>query len=434
MPVEQVNDQRGARHSTAFYAESGTGLTVDLSQHATDITAGTNVVYESATTRLDGTGRRAIRWRLECVDTSSGYLWRHGTGAATEGLLIHATAGTRSLRVILNNAIVDTFTLGDVWPEAADGTETLRIAWTTTVNPATTGASDEMLSWLLVYNEDDDTYERHSFTHARKAATSATAYFGALDSAGTSAFDGTMLAIGYDRDVVSFALLEHDWGTVLPDTPTDEGLTERRRLPLPASSGIGGAGEFFGFAPQWAAANHHAARRRHFSPLVNERFPSPMTFSQLTISGGELWTPVPDGSGYYYLATAVRYRLVPEDASVAWVRAHFRAWLSDNGDDTEIGVRCYSFDAPPHSAELADVRFVEQVVSTAAAAGHVFHGLLTLARRDGMTWLALAAAFDPDAVGGSVGIARGVFSDWHAVPRAVDTGNGGLPVGGFGGG
>lgn len=425
MPVEQAGDQRGARHPTVFYADRAYGLETDLSQYGQDLVDGTVVWYESATTRMAGTGRRTLRFRWASGASDSGALWRHGTGAATEAL--RQNAATQEFEVIVNNVIRASWRPPSIYPDPA---QVGRLAWVTIFNPQTTGASDAMLSVLIFENEATGGRDHHAFTHPQKTATVATAYFGAVDSGGTLAYTGTLLAFGYDRDVATLSTLAHDWGAVVPDPPAaDEGLTVRQLPPLPFASGAGSAGEFFGLAAQWGAASHHRHRRRSLSPLVNERFATPATWND---SGGGLTAPVPDGSGFHYHTSFLRRRLVSLDANVAWVRAHFNVYNVSGVEDVEVAIRCYSFDAHPLSPQLGDIRYIETSAYVSDSAEHVFERLLTLARRDGETWLALAMLFDPSATAVAVENTRAVVSDWHAAQRSVVADDGALPFGGFG--
>lgn len=431
MPVEQSGDQRGARHSTRFYGVAD-DLHFDLSQFGTDLSTGASgVVYEDDTPRMGQTGPRTLRWRLELNESDGGFLWWHGDGADFLEVVGPGVAGAEAtINVTIGGASVSR----DVgaWPTTATD-ERIRLAWVTTANPGATGAADAMLSWLLVHNEDTGAVARVSFSHPVKSASVSQAAIGARDDAGQSPFTGAILAFGYDVEPTTLTQIEHDWGTVQADVPSAEGLTTRPVVPLPAESTAGAAGEFFGVAPQWAALSHHRARRRHFSPLVNERFPVPESIRDAITEAGGPWSPVPDGSGYRYSVTMLRKRLVPAAAGVAWVRAHMAATVTENAN-VDIGLRCYSFDAHPSSPDLSDVRFVQEVVTTGAAPRHLLEQLLTLAQRGGVTWLALALNFDPEGVAATTAFARAVISDWHALPRALDSGSGELPIGGLDGG
>ncbi|MGH1344327.1 MAG: hypothetical protein ACRBN8_22400 [Nannocystales bacterium] len=432
MPVRETGDQRGARFCTAFYAQ-GT-LSTDLSQHETDLTVGTNVVYESATVRLAGVGRRSLRFRiLATADGDVGTLWRHGTGAASESLSIDSG----ELTVVLNNVVTATWREVDIM-----AAETARVLWTTMPNPATTGASDAMLSVLSVENEDTGSVSSHWFTHAEKATTTATAYFGAIDSSGTSAYEGTILAMGYDRDVATLSTLEHDWGTVLAEpAPAADGMTVRQLPPMPFASGMGAAGEFFGLAAQWSGTSHLRHRRRSLSPLVNERFPDPARWQHNSFDSGDAAALVPDGSGFGIDWSTLRHRPLSEDAAVAWVRAHLNVYTS-GPDEVEVAIRCYSFDTHPLSVWLNDIRFIEARRTTSDPAGHVFGGEVLqlargydnheLARGFGGTWLALAILFNPEEDAFiDVESASAEISDWHVAQRHVAADDGAL---GFGGG
>ena len=424
--MPQALDQAGARFSTLLYIE-GDAPATDLSQYATDLQSdGTGIVYESATTRLAGTGPRTIRLRWSAQTASDeGTIWRHGSGAATETLSVAAGA----VRVYVSSGYVLEWTPAN-YPTAGQGA---RIVWTTLENPDTTGAANAMRSIVTVYNESTGAIEQRQATHIRKPTTTATAYMFGASTGGFQLFDGAagLRALGIDHGPATLTTTEHDWGTAVADTAGAAGTTERPLVPLASSSTAGAAGEFFGLVAQHAAAAHWRSRRRLLSPMVNERFPVSSTIRSSSLSTASLWSTVPDSSGYAFGVSFLRLRPMPADASHVFVRAHIEAFELAGAATVEVGLRCYSFDASPMSPALTTIRHVEARVVSGDAPAHVFESMLPVARgADGYTWLALALRFDPDGDTGPATFTAVRLRSWQVVPRHVEASDGALQFGG----
>ena len=423
--------QAGARFCTVYYAEGATPtwseLATDLSQHLTDITAGSNQAYETNTTRMDwmaSDGYRTIRVQCTMDNTDTGTFFRHGS---TNRERLHMSSAG-NIRVDLNGSIW-TFAITDI-----DGsTDTFDILWQTFPNPDTTGASDAMRSVLVIYNVSNTTVQRETFTHPVKTGETATAYWGASDSGSTSVFSGSILKVGYDRQVVTLEQVIEDWHTS-STAPTTNVKQEREWAPL-AEGGVGEVGEIYGPSACWSARAHRQARRRTFSPLVNERHWNNLTTWRTTnVDANNKTIAAPAGGGYRCYIPLTWRRPVPELCNVFWVRVHLHTWVT-SGAAVPIGLRMFSADGWPGSGKITDWRFVEEVVTrddTSSGDGQWnLNGYAPIVRdADGWSYFFLAFEIDPAAASANDANARFELSGVTILPRVREDAGGGIPLGG----
>lgn len=429
MTVFTRGAQSGARYSTLYYAEAAGGaysdIATDLSQYLTDITegAGNDVAYETSTGRMDwmaSDGRRTIRIHCEMDNKTEGTFFRHGS--TNRERLWLSSAG--NLRVDLNGSTY-TYAITDIGGSA----EEFYILWQTIPNPDTTGASDAMRSFLVIYNEPNATVQRETFTHPVKAAETQTAYWGASDSAGGTPFTGTLYKVGYDRDFISLTQWIGSGGSV----PATSLVQEKEPHPM-AESGLGAAGEFYGPSVRHCTRMHRNAVRRCTSPLVNERYASPATVSPTLLIGSEI-IPTPDSDVYAFWLPWTWHAPIPETINVAWVQVHCLSYVT-TGAAVPFGIRLYSMDAPPGSPDLSDLRFVGEVVTrddTVSGAGQWdIEDITEIVRdADGWSYFALAVAIDPNAASSNDANQRAVISAVSVLPRSQAPTQGGLGYGGF---
>jgi hypothetical protein len=410
-------------------------LANDQSQIDVSMTVvGSTHMYEAETARFVRQHPRTIGWRLEEVTSSStGYLWVHGSVFGERERVDITTSSL--LRVVVNGATVLSQTVTGLSGSEAE----LLVAWTSVANPATTGASDAVLSWITIFNVTTGTRQRYSFTHAAKAipATATDAIVGSFNVAGSTEFSGVITGFWYSHRAMTLTEIEERWesSTAAPSTDVDAPLDQ---IPVTRASGIGDADEFYGPAQIVAAASNNALNRRHFSPLVNEVYlvPAQITVEMLGSSGAAL--QVPGAPDHYLLATFLRVAPVPEGANCLWLQAHVRHFKSSGAGSVQCYVRCYSMSkiptdthADPFVSYYAEVSLL---ATTTPVEGHLLSGTIPIARgvsghRRGKTYLCLSVYVDPDDASSQ---ARVEIYDWHVVPRFRQPGAGGLPLGGFG--
>lgn len=427
-----------AKQSTRYLARGSaiTSCQTDLSQYATDLTVGTSVVYESTTTRFNRGEPRTIGLIVTANNTDTGTLYRHGTAGNLE-LLQFSSANT--IRAYVNNTLVLTYTVTGLGASR----EELVIAWISEPNPDTTGASDAVQSWLLVWNTADGTFDRTRFTHATKSLQSTTAYWGANDSIGTSAFSGTITEIWFENRCQSATEIAIDRVETRTEPSTSvEQDSEHQGIPVTPDT-IDSRNYHHGPSLAWAANATRRLYRRTLSPFVNERCRVVPAWTSSLLTGGDPFLRAPPGASAWAMALGWLHAApVPETCSHAWVRVHVRSAVS-SGAAVPIGIRVYSFSRPPGSMPIAvdagppdplESYYVEQQFTrddTGTNGEYTVMGLLPIARgrggvHEGMTYLALALAVDPQSTSANDAAETVTVRCIHVVP-CVREEAGGLP-------
>ncbi|MBK6920476.1 MAG: hypothetical protein IPH07_23955 [Deltaproteobacteria bacterium] len=427
-----------AKQSTRYLARGSsiTSCATDLSQYATNLTAGTSVVYESGTTRFNRGEPRTIGLAVAANNTDTGTLYRHGTGGNLE-LLQFSSANT--IRVYVNNTLVLTYTVTGLGASRDD----LIIAWISEANPDTTGASDAVQSWLLVWNTTDGTFDRTRFAHATKTLQSTTAYWGANDSIGTSAFTGTITELWFESRCQSATEIAVDRvETRSEPSSVVEQDSEHQGIPVTPDT-IDSRNYHHGPSLAWAAAATRALYRRTLSPLVNERCRVVPAWTASLLTGGDPFIRTPPGAtGWAAHLGWLHAAPVSETCTHAWVRVHVRSAVS-SGAAVPIGVRLYSHSRPPGSLDLAvdagspeplESYYLEQQFTRDETGGlgeYTVMGLVPIARgvsgvHEGMTYFSLALRVDPASASANDAAETITVRSIHVVP-CVRESAGGLP-------
>lgn len=214
MPIRAQSELPWDRPDIRFYGDNGatslSALATDRGQYETNLTvgAGTDVVYEaSPAARLAGVYPRTIAMHVE--RNTTGYLYAHGTAGED-----HLLWSGSQYNVAINgtNAVV----LVD-----PGGTE-LVIVVRSEANPATTGASDAVLTTLEIYDITNSTMHRAQGAHVAIPNPTADFAFGARDNAGTNSFitaGGTIFKIRHSSRAVAFTEIAQDWLLGLAESP-----------------------------------------------------------------------------------------------------------------------------------------------------------------------------------------------------------------------
>lgn len=424
-----------AKQSTRYVATGAsiTACDTDRSQYGTDLSVGTDCVYEAATTRFNRDGPRTIG--LQIVWGGAGTLYQHASAGNLESITIAAEVITANV----NGSGVGTLDFS-----AASPGDVVLVAWATEANPDTTGASDAMQSWLIAINTTTGNVERSAFTHAAKNLVSATAIWGAAATTGTSAYSDDITGIWFENRVQSGAEIAADWYTALADLTTDsETDHEHQGIPVDADTLDDVAGGFHGPSIQWAADATRRLIRRTLSPLVNHRFRVRPEWSDAGLAGTPFLRLAPNSTNYTMSLAWLFAAPVPDTCSHVWVRVHLRSRVT-SGAAVPLGVRLYSMSRPLGALGIAGVGgpaaateiYYCQATLTRDDAGvgeYTVVGYTRIARgtsgiRDGMTYLALAFAVDPAAASANDAAARFTLQALHVVP---DFRPGGIQGGGF---
>lgn len=433
---DQGTDEQ-AKQSTRYLARgaSVTALNTDLSQRLTNLTVGTNSVYENTTSRMAYTGPRTIGIRASMTSAHTGTLYLHGSGASTESLSFSAA---NTISVVVNNV-----TIGSLVVTAPTGTDTVVIAWVTEANPDTTGAADAYRSRILWWNVTDVLFAATDWiTHAVITISATTAVFGALNSGGAGAFGGTMTACWYEGRVQSGAEIGNDWvsARTAPTTVLEAG---HQGYP-PQANTLDAQNRHQGPSMLWVADATKRLVRRTLSPFVNEMLTVQPTWQDSTLVSTNPFIRSVPGASEWLMHLAWRYIVpIPDTCNMAWVRVHLRSYTT-SGAAVPIGVRMYSFNKPPSMALEGDGNGPEPLVpyyvtatvtrdDDAIVGEYTTLGLLPISRgRTGLmrnkTCFALALNVDPAAASANDANARIIVRAIHIVPAFRDQ-DGALPWG-----
>jgi hypothetical protein len=415
-----------AKQSTRYLAigASVTACIDDLSQYDTDMTAGTRSAYENASTRFNYSHPRTILVRCQANNTDTLNLWRHGTGGNLE-LLRFSAANT--LQIWTNNTLRLSMTISPGLPASRAN---LVIAWVCETNPDSTGAADRVRSTLMWWNVDTGDFDAESVTHPVKSLQSTQAVWGAGDDIGTNAFTGVITGVLYENRRMSATEIAADWVADL-STVLSAAEPETDHQGIPPSSGILDAeSSWHGPAVVWACDATRRMERRTLDALENERqivVPS-WSLSSLT-SANAFFRGAPGESDDRMSIAWLEPAPVPDTCNRIWARVHVRSYVA-SGEPVPVRIRLYSFSRPPGALGLGggDGAALEQYFCDAiilrndgAVGSYVVLGSMPIARgsggiREGMTYLALAIAIDPNNESSNDSAARVEINAIQAVP------------------
>jgi hypothetical protein len=430
--MDAQGSQTNAKEDTVFLALSG-NLTTDLSQRGTDLTASGSGGYEAPSGRTKLTTSREIyaRWTATTAEAGVAIVY-HGNTAITDYTYAIGTDGSGYLAMNQN--------MSALWTSSATvGASDYSIAWSTRANPDTTGASDAMISEVVVYDHTGGAiWEYAQFTHA-EATTNVSWNFsvgGAYNGAGlsatpTNAPTKVRISTSPHPNVEVF----EDWvaaRTTYSGSASD-GIAEPLG-PIPSSSTMGDAGYFAGQHPwAWAAKHAAAVRRRMWSPIVNEVYSDAQPMTQ-TPSPAQWATAAPGVGAYTLMLQYLRWGPVPPGATHIKARVHVVSYVTA-GASVPIGVRLYAFNRPPTITQIGaveapalDYDFGEATLDTdhgsASATGEWLDlgeiRLPTFAAPipgwRGTVWLCLAYDIDPAGASANDANARLVIDAKHARP------------------
>lgn len=399
-----------------------TACLTDLSQYATNLTAGTSVAYEISSTRFNRGAPRTILLRGTCTNANTGTLYQHGTLGALERLELSAA---NTVRLTVNNTVVGTFT-ATVLRASADR---VVIAWATRANDDTTGAGDAVISTVHLINVTTGNAETFRATHAAKTLQSASCFFGAQSTTGTAAFAGGITDLLYENRAMSFDEINADWAATYTP-PTSDFDVDTQGVP-PQSLTIDAANHYHGPAAVWVAEATRRMQRRTVSALVNDRCRVRPAWQTTTLDGP--FVRQVTGDTIWRMPLGLFYpRPVPDTCNMLAVRVHARCWTT-SGSAVPTGIRVYSMNRPPDAGGLVfgsfERYFAETVVTRdddASGGSWTAFEPIPIARghagiRRGMTYIAVALAIDPYAASSNDANARVTINAVHAIPGFVES-------------
>lgn len=422
-----------AKQSTRWLAIGAliTACTNDLSQYDTDMTAGTGCVFEATSARFNYSHPRTILVRCQANNTDTEILWSHGSAGTLERLRFSAA---NTITVTVAGAVVQTYTVVGLPASRAN----LVIAWVSEANPDTTGASDAVLSTLMIWNVDAHTFDQVSFTHVIKASASATAFWGAGSTLGVQAFSGVITGVLYENRRMSGTEIAADWvADVGAVTSSAHAVTDHQGLP-PAQGVIDAESSWQGPAHVWAGDATRRMERRTLQWLRNDRFRIVPTWQASTLTATDAFIRGAPGESDDRMSIAwLSVAPVPDNCNRIWARVHLRAYVV-SGDPVPVRVRLYSFSKPNGFAgggmggPVVSYFTGATVVSGYATGRYLVLGSCPIARgstgiRFGKTYLALAVAVDPLGESTNDSRVRIEFGALHVVPYFREGGQG-LPV------
>jgi len=429
-----------AKQSTRFLARgaSVTSLTTDLSQRLTDVTAGTSSVYETSSSRFNHGSPRTIGVRVEMSSANTGTLWRRNTAGNTERLSFSAA---NTIRIVVANA-----TVTELAVTAPTGTDECVIAWVTEANPDTTGAGDAYRSRIMHWNVTDGTFTATPWVAhvAITTASATTAVYGADDSAGASAFAGTMTAAWFENRVQTGAEIAADWVQTRIVVSSDLEIV-RQGFP-PQADTLDARNQWHGPAMMWVADATRRMIRRTFSPVWNECMTTQPAWSDALLVDSPAIRGAPGASDWRIHRAWRRVVPVPVTASHVWVRVHVRTYVT-SGAAVPLGIRAYSWNripgvpseegGPPEPLVqywTPTVTISRDDTSTGLGSYSTL-GLLPISRgrsgvMDNKTAIAIAFNIDPAAASANDAAERFVLRAVHVVPVWYEPTNG-LQIGGL---
>lgn len=414
-----------AKEDTVIFLDGS--ATADQSQYGEDLTASGSGGVEAASSRAAITSPREVyvRWTATNLEASV-VLVRHGnTGGTDETFEIGTTASGR-LGAWQNGV--------QVYSGPGVGPRDYSIAWSTRPNPLTTGASDAMISEVMVYEHLGGALgDLQQFTHA-EATTSvswALSVGGSWDGAAlTGAPVNTPSKVRIGEANHSHIEAAEDWVAARASHTAAVDELGEPLGPVSQASGLGSDGMFAGAWPlAYAHAHSRELRRRMWGPMLNEAYSDAQALGS-TPTPAQWMQAAPNSSAYRFDITKLRWLRAPEGATHAKVRVHVHSWVT-SGAAVPVGVRCYVMNRPPGADdEPFDYAFAEQTITVDHGAAGVGEWLdfdlldLRVYEGDtegweGTTFLCLAAAIDPDAASSNDVNARLELRAWWA--RAIYT-------------
>jgi len=424
-----------------------TSLSADLSQYGTNLTASAPGAYElnSARCSLALTREVYARCSFSAAEADAIVVAHHNAGLSSFSFAL-GTNGAGRLNAVINGGTA-IWTAAAVVP-AAD----LSISWSTRTNPDTTGASDAMVSEIVVYSHTTGewlTNEQVTHAVAATATTHTLSVGGVWDGAAIVSGPATApTKIRVSSSFHSSVEVAEDW--IAARTAYAGDLDDQIDEPLgpTVASGLGSSPQIVGRAQVgYAAAHARATQRRGWSSLVNEAYLDPVTFSNSAVNGRwpDHWRRDAPGSSYAMPLPFLRWVALPPGSTHAFVRVHVRSWVT-SGAAVPLGIRCYAMNRPPDTTQIGaapaptlEYAYRGAVLTADHGSGGTGEwldlGLVRLPRFTGpakgwteTTHLCLAYAWDPAAASANDANARAQILAWHVRPVQVWT-----PGGLFGG-
>lgn len=434
-------DEPNAKDDTRFYGtDRGSGwsdLAEDVSHQATNLTVGTNCIYQSsASARWDVSAPAAWELDIDANDTDAGYLFTYEDSG--NGVRLEMSSGG------VIDAYVDGASVAQVTiPDIDAGGDNVIVSWSMEANPLTTGASDAVRSELRVYNVDDSSYAQAVAEHAEVSSATATAIWGASATGGTNAYTGTVNEVRFSAGRFHPASEMYQDFVSTTSAPTLV-LASRREVPVPTrASGVGAHDQLAGPVYQSVGAGLLQADLRQAGHILSELYVDPPDLSNSYPANRELADP--DGDGFTMLGQYLRLRPVPRTCNRLKVRVHLQCWRTDANAPDEVYVRVYTMNRPPTGLvnipppQPPWLRFYgEQTRENNDGSGTTGGAYLTFDEIEvvrtpggGGTWLALA--FDVRDAGGvgPTSAQRWRVRSWSVEP-GIEEVAGEFPIGGFG--
>lgn len=415
--------------------------TDDESQYATDLTASGSAGYELSSARgaITGATGRDVYVRCELTSAEADViLIAHGATDASGVTWAISTDSSGNIEVRQGSAAI--------WTGPAAPAGDCSISWSTRANPDTTGASDALISEVVIYDHTAGAYLTiEQFSHA--VPTTSTGYTltvggyyvtgPGLVAAPTNAPTKARVSNAWHPSTE----VAEDWiteRTAYAGT-LDDGIAEP--VPLTVASGIGDSGELVGRANAgYAAAHAKAVQRRCWSPLVDEAYRNGVELKGNATGYAVRYLLTAPGSSSHKMGLHwLRWVEVPPGATHAWVRVHVQSWVT-TGSAVPLSLRCYAMNRPPTVSAIAgqqaipvpalEYAYVEQTLTAddmdsgiVGVGRWLDFGLLRLPMFTGphVGWtdtvhLCLAYVFDPAGASANDTNARARINAWHARP------------------
>lgn len=395
LPAGSQGFTPNAKDDTLYLGEGATiaALATDLSQYADNQTTGATWHYEPApASRFDVTTSWCIEVDFTANNTSGGRFWTQG-GTGRWRVSIAAGVVTCTLQIAAALVTIGTLTL----PGIGAGSERFALSWTASPNPYTTGASNAIRSEIRAFNKSDGSYAETVVTHAARDSETGAAVWWAGSTAGANAFTGTPHACRFGTGRPRTSTETHEDFVATTAEPTLE-LAARCEFPIvdPVCD-LGDAGQLVGPVHFQGAQAVKQNAFRSFSPIVNAHYlnRTAITLSSLTEIPTQWRREATDGI-YTMAGPWMFYRPVPPTATHLRARVFVKHWNTGT-----VGVRLYSMNRPPVSADVVDQNaahtqtFASASVSTDHGSGGTDGEWLELepfavtANSDDHTWLVL---------------------------------------------
>lgn len=373
-----------------FFADSADGTLSDLaddeSQRLTDLSVGTDSVYETSSARFLANTERTIDLAFTANEDNGGYLWRYGS----QSFRLEGGA------VIIEVNGVDTLSL-DLGMDATQ--RDYVVTWTMAPNTGGSGSSSR-LSELFAWCQATGYFSRARATHATPTATTTTCVWWAHDSSGTTAFDGTRAAA---RFCTSYHTATETYEEMIAasSAPTTLGEERVQVVVPPASAGIGDDGYFAGPVHALAAAACRAEDLRLVGPLINEVCRSVPSHRGDFVGDEAVIQEDPAQAGRYLLLPTLHYAPVPPGANRISVSVYVRQWRI-SGDPDRLEITALSLSQPGFTVRpdtspavlavhrVTATRTHADAITNTAGAWVDLEGLRVARDLRGWTYLALA--------------------------------------------